>query len=108
MYIRSLVLSLHLPSILVTRLYHYYYYILTCVNLFDSFQWYAFEFLVVCIGKYGDVPKIPEFPRNKGPEIFKARSCIPLITANFKRKRLHNYLKGRRLQSLVSRNQLLI
>ncbi|XP_041006840.1 probable flavin-containing monooxygenase 1 [Juglans microcarpa x Juglans regia] len=36
-------------------------------------QWYAFEFIVVCIGKYGDIPKIPEFPRNKGPEIFQGR-----------------------------------
>ncbi|KAK7848398.1 putative flavin-containing monooxygenase 1 [Quercus suber] len=62
-------------------------------NHSDTIEWYAFEFIVVCIGKYGDVPKIPEFPRNKGPEIFQARSCIPLITANFKRKRLHNYLR---------------
>ena len=40
--------------------------------LFSS-QWYSFEFLVVCTGKYGDVPKIPEFPHNKGPEIFQGK-----------------------------------
>ncbi|PSS02054.1 Flavin-containing monooxygenase [Actinidia chinensis var. chinensis] len=39
----------------------------------DTVEWYAFEFLVVCTGKYGDVPKIPEFPHNKGPEIFKGQ-----------------------------------
>lgn len=41
-------------------------------------QWYYFEFIVICIGKYGDVPKIPSFPRNKSPEIFdgKVMHCI--------------------------------
>ncbi|KAH0970846.1 hypothetical protein GBA52_023002 [Prunus armeniaca] len=34
----------------------------------EAIQWYAFEFIVVCIGKYGDTPKLPEFPQNKGPE----------------------------------------
>ncbi|RWW81873.1 hypothetical protein BHE74_00009694 [Ensete ventricosum] len=29
-----------------------------------------FEFLVMCIGKYGDVPNMPTFPRGKGPETF--------------------------------------
>lgn len=36
-------------------------------------QWYAFEFVVVCTGKYGDVPRIPTFPEKKGPEIFKGK-----------------------------------
>ncbi|XP_057506225.1 probable flavin-containing monooxygenase 1 [Actinidia eriantha] len=39
----------------------------------DTVEWYAFEFLVVCTGKYGDVPKIPEFPHSKGPEIFRGK-----------------------------------
>ncbi|KAK8520276.1 hypothetical protein V6N13_031261 [Hibiscus sabdariffa] len=39
----------------------------------DNLKWYAFEFVVVCIGQYGDIPKIPEFPSNKGPEIFKGK-----------------------------------
>ncbi|KAB2079943.1 hypothetical protein ES319_A05G036500v1 [Gossypium barbadense] len=37
----------------------------------QSLQLYAFEFVVVCIGKYGDIPKIPSFPHNKGPEMFQ-------------------------------------
>ncbi|KAG5243570.1 hypothetical protein OIU78_002673 [Salix suchowensis] len=39
----------------------------------DIIQWYAFEFLVVCTGKYGDIPKIPEFPHKKGPEAFEGK-----------------------------------
>ncbi|KAI4376462.1 hypothetical protein MLD38_014221 [Melastoma candidum] len=35
-------------------------------------QWYAFEVVVVCVGKYGDFPRIPQaFPQNKGPEVFR-------------------------------------
>ncbi|WCJ42845.1 flavin-dependent monooxygenase 1 [Euphorbia peplus] len=39
----------------------------------DAIQWYAFELLVVCTGRYGDIPKIPEFPQNKGPNVFKGK-----------------------------------
>jgi len=28
---------------------------------------------VVCVGKYGDIPKIPVFPRKKGPEVFNGK-----------------------------------
>ncbi|XP_058756729.1 probable flavin-containing monooxygenase 1 [Vicia villosa] len=38
-----------------------------------AIQWYSFEFVVVCIGKYGDIPKIPMFPRKRGPEVFKGK-----------------------------------
>lgn len=28
---------------------------------------------MVCTGKYGDEPKVPTFPPNKGPEVFKGK-----------------------------------
>ncbi|CAA0821507.1 Probable flavin-containing monooxygenase 1 [Striga hermonthica] len=39
----------------------------------QNIQWYEFEFLVICTGKYGDVAAIPKFPENKGPEIFEGK-----------------------------------
>ncbi|KAD1033750.1 hypothetical protein E3N88_43389 [Mikania micrantha] len=39
----------------------------------DHIQWYGFEFIVVCMGKYGDVPIIPKYGVNKGPEVFKGK-----------------------------------
>ncbi|KAD4180524.1 hypothetical protein E3N88_29115 [Mikania micrantha] len=39
----------------------------------DHVQWYGFEFVVVCMGKYGDVPIIPKYVENKGPEVFKGK-----------------------------------
>ncbi|KAK9075772.1 hypothetical protein SSX86_004101 [Deinandra increscens subsp. villosa] len=38
-----------------------------------AIQWYSFEFIVVCMGKYGDVPIIPKYGKNKGPEVFKGK-----------------------------------
>ncbi|KAL8119860.1 putative flavin-containing monooxygenase 1 isoform X2 [Apium graveolens] len=43
------------------------------INQSEIMEWYAFEFLVVCTGKYGDEPKVPVFPLNKGPEVFKGK-----------------------------------
>uniref|UniRef100_A0A7N0VCH7 Flavin-containing monooxygenase n=1 Tax=Kalanchoe fedtschenkoi TaxID=63787 RepID=A0A7N0VCH7_KALFE len=34
---------------------------------------HTFEFVVMCLGKYGDIPKLPEFPINRGPEVFKGQ-----------------------------------
>ncbi|KAJ3673656.1 hypothetical protein LUZ60_005648 [Juncus effusus] len=36
-------------------------------------EWHKFEFVVMCLGKYGDVPKIPNFPISRGPEIFEGK-----------------------------------
>ncbi|KAL3586098.1 hypothetical protein D5086_012965 [Populus alba] len=61
--------------------------------------------------QYGDIPKIPEFPLKKGPEVFKGKvECnYPRITASLTRKRLLNCTKERRWQSLAFKtNQLLI
>ncbi|CAF2114623.1 unnamed protein product, partial [Brassica oleracea var. botrytis] len=45
--------------------------------------WHAFEFVVVCTGKYGDVPRIPTFPAKKGPEIFKGKMMHSMDYCNF-------------------------
>ncbi|KAL4563734.1 hypothetical protein LXL04_027779 [Taraxacum kok-saghyz] len=39
----------------------------------SAIQWYGFEFIVVCMGKYGDVPIIPKYGMKKGPEVFKGK-----------------------------------
>ncbi|KAL8537205.1 hypothetical protein ACS0TY_012399 [Phlomoides rotata] len=39
----------------------------------ENIEWFSFEFIVMCTGKYGDIPAIPKFPENKGPEIFQGK-----------------------------------
>ncbi|XP_006847380.3 probable flavin-containing monooxygenase 1, partial [Amborella trichopoda] len=34
-------------------------------------QVHQVEFVVLCIGRFGDVPKLPLLPQNNGPQVFK-------------------------------------
>ncbi|GAB4838084.1 monooxygenase [Ancistrocladus abbreviatus] len=58
--------------------------VLVQTNGSDTIQWHPFEFVVVCIGKYGDTPRIPNYPHNKGPEIFRGQVLHSLDYCNLK------------------------
>ncbi|KAI4344650.1 hypothetical protein L6164_011849 [Bauhinia variegata] len=63
----------------------------------ETIQWYGFEFIVVCVGKYGDVPKIPAFPRNKGPEVFKGKVLHTLDYCKLDQEASVELLKGKKV-----------
>ncbi|XP_010494596.1 PREDICTED: putative flavin-containing monooxygenase 2 [Camelina sativa] len=58
-------------------------------------QWHAFEFVVVCTGKYGDVPRIPAFPMKKGPEIFKGKVLHSMDYSKLHKEKASLLLRGK-------------
>ncbi|XP_059433604.1 probable flavin-containing monooxygenase 1 [Corylus avellana] len=66
-------------------------------NHSETIQWYAFEFIVVCIGKYGDLPKFPEFPRNRGPEIFQGQVLHSIDYCKLDKEAASKLLEGKKV-----------
>ncbi|CAN7063731.1 unnamed protein product [Brassica oleracea var. botrytis] len=60
-------------------------------------QWHAFEFVVVCTGKYGDVPRIPTFPAKKGPEIFKGKMMHSMDYCKLEKEEALDLLRGKKV-----------
>ncbi|KAK6944701.1 Flavin monooxygenase-like [Dillenia turbinata] len=58
--------------------------------------WYAFEFLVICVGKYGDIPKVPDFPENKGPEVFKGKVMHSLEYCKLDKEAATELVRGKK------------
>ncbi|KAF7146914.1 hypothetical protein RHSIM_Rhsim03G0226000 [Rhododendron simsii] len=63
----------------------------------DTVQWHAFEFLVICTGKYGDVPKIPDFPHNKGPEVFGGKVLHTLDYSKLEKEEATQLVQGKKV-----------
>ncbi|KAK3213334.1 hypothetical protein Dsin_018040 [Dipteronia sinensis] len=66
-------------------------------NNSDSIEWHSFEFVVVCTGKYGDIPKTPVFPNNKGPETFKGQVLHSIDYCKLDKEAASQLLKGKKV-----------
>ncbi|XP_060187973.1 probable flavin-containing monooxygenase 1 [Lycium barbarum] len=66
-------------------------------NQSETLQWYAFEFLVMCTGKYGDIPSIPNFPQQKGPEVFKGQVLHTLDYSKLDQEASTTLVKGKKV-----------
>ncbi|KAL9684176.1 hypothetical protein QQ045_021610 [Rhodiola kirilowii] len=58
---------------------------------------YKFEFVVMCIGKYGDIPKMPEFAVNKGSEVFHGQVLHSLDYSKLDQEASVQLLKGKKV-----------
>ncbi|GLT74198.1 hypothetical protein SLA2020_460090 [Shorea laevis] len=63
----------------------------------ETFEWYAFELLVVCIGKYGDIPKIPNFPPNKEEQVFMGKIMHSIDYSKLDQEATCKLLKGKKV-----------
>ncbi|GMI97879.1 flavin-dependent monooxygenase 1 [Hibiscus trionum] len=60
-------------------------------------EWYEFELLVVCIGKYGDIPRISVFPPNKGREIYGGKVMHTIEYSKLDEEAARELLKGKKV-----------
>ncbi|WCJ40000.1 flavin-dependent monooxygenase 1 [Euphorbia peplus] len=62
-----------------------------------STQVYKVDFVVLCLGKFSDVPNIPEFPDGEGPEAFKGEVIHAMHYMNMDNKSARNFVKGKKI-----------
>ncbi|XP_074271632.1 putative flavin-containing monooxygenase 1 [Silene latifolia] len=62
---------------------------------FEDIKRYTFELVIVCIGKYGDIPKMPTFAPKKGPEVFKGKVIHTLDYCKLNKDEASALVKGK-------------
>ncbi|XP_050206717.2 probable flavin-containing monooxygenase 1 [Mercurialis annua] len=55
------------------------------------------EFVIVCTGWASDVPKIPQFPPEKGPEVFGGKVIHSMDYYAMDHERASNFIKGKKV-----------
>ncbi|XP_037424009.1 probable flavin-containing monooxygenase 1 [Triticum dicoccoides] len=63
----------------------------------NTVQYYKFEFVVMCTGKYGDVPRMPVFLPGKGPEVFKGTVMHSLDYCKLSEEETVELMRGKKV-----------
>ncbi|XP_022987213.1 probable flavin-containing monooxygenase 1 [Cucurbita maxima] len=62
-----------------------------------TIQLYKVEMVVMCIGKYGDIARLPEFPSGRGPEKFAGKVMHSLDYCKLGKEEARELVKGKRV-----------
>lgn len=63
----------------------------------SGLQSFEFEYLVICCGCFGDIPSVPSFPADEGPEVFSGRVLHSLDYASLGPEKTRELLNGKKV-----------
>uniref|UniRef100_A0A803MLF0 Flavin-containing monooxygenase n=1 Tax=Chenopodium quinoa TaxID=63459 RepID=A0A803MLF0_CHEQI len=65
--------------------------------LTQSIEVIVVDFVILCLGRFSDVPNMPEFPSGKGPEVFEGKVMHSMDYSSLNDETATNTVKGKRV-----------